>query len=143
MLIRAAEQLYGDSTGQQFNAVWDTGATHSCISNAVAQTLKLPVSGKRPIKGVNSSGVASTYFVDLLLPSQVTISAVDVAAVDVFGCDMLIGMDIISLGDFTISNHGVTEFSFSIPPHENKFDLVERSEKVNKRLLKEAARKPR
>jgi Aspartyl protease len=133
--IRPAKQLYGDSAGQQFNAIWDTGATHSCISHAVVKALKLPASGKRPVKGVNSSGVASTYFVDLLLPSSVTVAQVEVAAVDV-GCDILIGMDVISLGDFTICNHGVTEFSFSIPAHENKFNLVERSEKVNKRLLK-------
>lgn len=131
--------LYGDSSGQQFDAVWDTGATHTCISHGVVQALSLPVSGKRPVKGVNSSGVASTYFVDLLLPSQVTVSEVEVAAVDV-GCDVLIGMDVISLGDLTICNHGVTEFSFSIPAHEHKFNLVERSDKLNERVLKKAAR---
>ncbi|MEP6821023.1 MAG: retroviral-like aspartic protease family protein [Chthoniobacterales bacterium] len=143
VLIRASKQLYGESGGRQFTAVWDTGATHSCISHAVAKILKLPISGKRPIKGVNSEGVAPTYFVDLLLPSQVTIAAVEVAAVDVSGCDILIGMDVISLGDLTICNHGGTEFSFSIPAHEHKFDLVERSDKVNKRLLKGAVKKPR
>jgi len=133
--VRPAKQLYGDSNGQQFNAVWDTGATHSCISHAVVKALNLPATGKRPVKGVNSSGVANTYFVDLLLPSQVTVAQVEVAAVEV-GCDILIGMDIICLGDLTICNHGSTSFSFSIPAHDSKFDLVERADKLNKRLLK-------
>jgi hypothetical protein len=47
--------------------------------------------------------------------------------------DLLIGMDIILLGDFSISNcGGKTLFSFAIPPFENKTDLYEKALAVNK-----------
>jgi hypothetical protein len=37
------------------------------------------------------------------------------------GVEVLIGMDIISMGDFNISNaNGKTLFSFVIPPYKNK-----------------------
>jgi hypothetical protein len=42
--------------------------------------------------------------------------------------DMLIGMDIIQLGDFSISNGaGKTLFTFAMPPFENKTDLYEKA----------------
>jgi hypothetical protein len=42
--------------------------------------------------------------------------------------DLLIGMDIILLGDFSISNgDGKTLFSFAIPPFENKTDYYEKA----------------
>jgi len=43
-------------------------------------------------------------------------------------------MDIILLGDFSISNGGGrTLFSFAIPPFENKTDHYEKALAVNKR----------
>jgi hypothetical protein len=45
---------------------------------------------------------------------------------------MLIGMDIIGLGDFSISNgENSTLFSFAVPPFTNKVDLVEKAEVSN------------
>jgi hypothetical protein len=47
--------------------------------------------------------------------------------------DMLVGMDIIRLGDFSISNGaGKTLFTFAMPPFENKTDLYEKALAVNK-----------
>ena len=44
--------------------------------------------------------------------------------------DLLVGMDIIQLGDFSISNGaGKTLFTFAMPPFEDKIDLYERSVK--------------
>lgn len=46
-------------------------------------------------------------------------------------------MDIIQRGDFSIANgSGETLFSFSMPPHERKIDLVERAYKLNDRKNK-------
>ena len=45
---------------------------------------------------------------------------------------MLIGMDIISLGDFAISNSGNrTLFSFVCPPFADKIDLLDKANKIN------------
>jgi hypothetical protein len=45
---------------------------------------------------------------------------------------MLIGMDIIGLGDFSISNgENSTLFSFAVPPFTNKVDLLEKAEVSN------------
>jgi hypothetical protein len=47
---------------------------------------------------------------------------------------MLVGMDIIRLGDFSISNGaGKTMFTFVMPPFENKTDLYEKAIAVNKK----------
>lgn len=47
--------------------------------------------------------------------------------------DILIGMNIIRLGDLAISSgNGETLFSFAIPPFENKTDLLEKANRVNK-----------
>jgi hypothetical protein len=43
-------------------------------------------------------------------------------------------MDIIQLGDFSISNGGgETLFSFAIPPFKNKTDYFEKALSINKR----------
>jgi hypothetical protein len=54
--------------------------------------------------------------VDFVLPNGVQIQT-EVTSCDSLGnCDALIGMDIITLGDFSISNYGKkTTFSFRIP----------------------------
>ena len=45
---------------------------------------------------------------------------------------MLIGMDIIRLGDFSISNGaGKTLFTFAMPPFDDKIDLYEKAISVN------------
>jgi hypothetical protein len=47
--------------------------------------------------------------------------------------DMLIGMDIIRLGDFSISNGaGKTTFTFAMPPFDDKIDLYEKAIAVNR-----------
>ena len=52
------------------------------------------------------------------------------------GCDVLIGMDIICLGDLAITNHdGKTIMTFSIPSHK-PLCFVERAEKLNEPLFK-------
>ena len=73
--------------------------------------------------------------IDILLPNNVLGSNVVVVEGLPAGCDILIGMNIIQAGDFHISNHdGKTEFSFCMPPHENRIDLVEKSDRVNERI---------
>ena len=49
--------------------------------------------------------------------------------------DLLIGMDIIQLGDFHISNTGGhTLFSFVVPPLPEQFDLTKKADVLNNQV---------
>jgi len=120
--------------GKQFTAVWDTGANHTSITPNVSKALNLISSGKTEVRGVNSINEVNTYEIDIGLPNGVLVSDITVSENIIAGCDVLIGMDIIQMGDFAISNAGgKTTFSFCIPYHDKPIDLLERSLKINKR----------
>ena len=70
------------------------------------------------VNTANGTVIQKTYIVDLRLPNGVLIKGITVTEVPALsgGCDALIGMDVISLGDFSITNHkGVTCMSFRVP----------------------------
>jgi len=104
---------------EKFVAIWDTGATSSVITPAVVKKLGLIASGKTNIHGVaGSKNDADTYFVTFILPNNVRVEGVRVTEVPQMAgnADMLIGMDIITLGDFSVTNvGGKTIYSFRIP----------------------------
>ena len=99
-------------------ALWDTGATNTCISDNVVKALNLVPTGKGEIHTPSGSKIVNTYLVDIYLPNKVKIAGTVVNGTDIGdqGIDLLVGMDIIALGDFAISQYGgVTTFSFCFP----------------------------
>jgi len=117
-----------------FKAIWDTGATNTVITQKVVDALNLMPTGKVQMFAVNNSSSVDTYIIDLGLPMGVLFQNVNVLCGDINNTDILIGMDIIQSGDFSISNaNGKTHFSYCLPPHTNPVCLVEKSNKVNKR----------
>ncbi len=99
-----------------FTALWDTGATRSAITAAVAEALCLTSVGKATVRGIHGMGVMPTYVISLWLPHQVCFSELAVLEGGFGGCDLLIGMDVIRRGDFAISNfHGRTNLTFRMP----------------------------
>lgn len=103
----------------ELNAIWDTGATSTCISNKVAASLGLVPDGKERIGTAGGSVIVSTYIIDVLFPGHVFKQHIEAAACDM-DIDVLIGMDIISCGDFSVTNAGLgTLFSFRIPSRES------------------------
>ena len=99
-----------------FNGLWDTGATNSVITQDVATKLELIPEGTSTVFHAQGSTVVPKYFVNLGLPNGVEIVGVQVSQGDLKSCDLLIGMDIINLGDFAITNKdGVTMLSFIMP----------------------------
>ncbi|GHT89263.1 hypothetical protein FACS1894137_18220 [Spirochaetia bacterium] len=116
-------------------AVWDTGATHSMITQETAQKLDLPVVDTGRVRGVNSSAIADIVLLSIGLPNGVLIPDIRVIVSTLGGQeDMLIGMDIIRLGDFSISNaNNETLFSFAIPPFPEKIDLAAKSKTENRK----------
>lgn len=101
----------------QFSAVWDTGATNSAISQNAVDQLGLKPIGMTQVQGVGGTHVQEVYLVAMLLPNGVGYSSVRVTKANLGPTtDVLIGMDIIGSGDFSVTNKGgVTKFSFRHP----------------------------
>jgi predicted aspartyl protease len=102
----------------KINAIWDTGATSTAITQNVVDKLGLLPTGMTNVHTANGTALQNTYIVDVRLPNQVQVKDVTVTAAAAFssGCDALIGMDIIGLGDFSVTNYnGETCMSFRIP----------------------------
>ena len=103
-------------------ALWDTGATRTCVSEEVAKELELIPTGKEIINTPSGSSNQNTYLIDLLLPNGVVIGEMMIldAKIGNQKIDMLIGMDVITLGDFSVSNNnGKTYFTFRIPSQKH------------------------
>lgn len=123
--------------------LWDTGAVNSAITEKAASILNLPVIRKTNVRGVHGVKEVNVYFVEIVLNNPtITVKCL------VTGCDelsddgkidMLIGMNIISKGDFSISNYeGKTTMSFRVPPLEKK-DYVAEINEFNSILKKHKA----
>ena len=110
---------------KKWRGLWDTGASKSSIDKRVVNELNLIPVGKGTISTANGVVLVNTYFIDLTLPNHVTVQNVLVSGADLGSdIDVLIGMDIIRHGDFSITNtNGSTTFSFRIPSI-NEIDYV-------------------
>lgn len=103
-------------------AQWDTGATGTCISKQVVAKLGLQPTGMINVQTPSGIGTMNKYMVNLTLNNELTILDFPVMDSEIGsqGIDVLIGMDIISIGDFAVSNfEGRTQFSFRIPSQEH------------------------
>ncbi len=122
----------GRSRPAFFDAIWDTGATNSGISDRVVEACGLaPVSfgSVRTTHDVKED--VPLYMITFHLPGEVNVTNVLVAG----GCedDILIGMDIITLGDFAVTTfEGSTRFTFRYPS-QGHIDFVEEAEREEKR----------
>jgi len=101
-------------------ALWDTGASGSVISPGVAKVLKLQPVGVANVTHAGGTSQCSTYLVNLELPNGVGIIGVQTSEFHgQDGFDVIVGMDIISLGDFALTHQdGKTCASFRIPSVE-------------------------
>lgn len=101
---------------------WDTGATGTCISKQLVSKLNLLPIGKINVQTPSGIGIMNQYMVNLILNNEVRFRnwVVMDSEIGNQGIDVLIGMDIISKGDFAISNYdGKTQFSFRLPSQEH------------------------
>jgi len=112
-----------DGKPLEFTAVWDTGATNSVITADVARRLNLCSEGSTLINGVTGSQFVDSYLVTFILPNGFRKDIFTAACSEAIGCDVLIGMDIISIVDFAITRGSQgTTFSFKTP-HGNEIDF--------------------
>ena len=116
-LINDVEVFYNGKS-IKCRALWDTGATNCCVSQDVVNQLSLISTGKTNMRTPNQTSERDTYLVDVALPNSVRINDVCVIDSDIGNQNigMLIGMNIINLGDFAVSNfQGKTTFTFRMP----------------------------
>ncbi|MEW6235740.1 MAG: aspartyl protease family protein [Candidatus Omnitrophota bacterium] len=109
-----------DYPGVEFWAIWDTGATKSLITNVVVEKLKLKPIGVARVCTASGENISNKYIVNIGLPNKVGVPEVIVTeGILTDSVDVLIGMDVIVMGDFAITNkNGKTVFSFRMPSLE-------------------------
>ena len=113
-------------------ALWDTGASKSVITDGLSQSLGLIPVGIREVHHGDGVSVRKEFIVNLFLPNHVGIVGILAtefpASHEQFS--VLVGMDVICLGDFSITNvNGRTWMSFRTPSCE-AIDYVEEAEKL-------------
>lgn len=115
--VSAHKELFPNAILRDYKAIWDTGATNTAISERVAKECNLIPISKGISNTANGQRTVNVYVIDLYLPNNVIIGGVratEFTAVE--GSDLLIGMDVIGMGDLAISNYqGKTCFSFRVP----------------------------
>ena len=123
---------------KKWRGVWDTGAKTSSVHKRIVNELGLYAVNDWTMQTANGIAIVTTYFVDITLPNNVMVSNILVSASDLGDeTDVLIGMDIISQGDFSISNvNGSTTFSFRIPSVK-EIDYVKEANDTNRCLPSE------
>ena len=124
-----------NTEGIKINAIWDTGATNSSLSPKIATNLGLNPIDTVFVRGVHDTKIADVVIVSIGLSNGLCLTGKRFSVCEIPGADVLIGMDIIMLGDLAISNgDGKTRFSFVIPPFKNKASFTEKADTINKRL---------
>jgi len=101
----------------KLRAIWDTGASGSVVNMKTAAKTGLQAIGYTPVETTNGKYSAPVYICDMYLPAGVVVPAVEMTGGQLGdNVDMLIGMDVITLGDFSITNlGGDTWFTFRVP----------------------------
>jgi hypothetical protein len=124
-------------TPVKIDAFWDTGAAVTCIKPALWNRLELcafDLDDSSVLTGVGGSVVAPYTLLHILLAPNFRLRFCQVYTLDFPGdADLLIGMDIIMLGDFVVCNaDGKASFSFAMPPFPDRIDLVDKADAANK-----------
>lgn len=101
------------------STMWDTGATNTVLSPKIIKALGIKPFAKSGVVGVGGNVDCGVYKINLGLPCGQVVC--DITAFESeLDYDMLIGMDVILLGDFCLSNKdGQSVFSFRIPSKEH------------------------
>lgn len=99
------------------NALWDTGATRSVITSETVKELNLVPAGAAEVVHFGGKQQTNTYLVNFYFPEKVIVYGVLVSESNLnSGFGVIIGMDIITQGDFAITNvNNLTWLSYRIP----------------------------
>jgi len=125
---------------KKYVCIWDTGATNSVITKKVADDLNLQPTGLAEVNHAGGKSFCNIYLVNIILPDNVVVAQVRVTEGKLISTDnipeekkpqVLIGMDIIGMGDFAVTNaNGKTTLSFRTPSVE-EIDFVPMAQASN------------
>jgi hypothetical protein len=114
-----------------FRATWDTGATESVITQSVVDACNMKPTGMTLVSHAQGESMAETYLANIGLPNGVAFVNLKVTKGILKGSDVLVGMDIITQGDFAVTNvDGKTVFSFRVPSIQ-RIDYVKAAQALN------------
>ena len=103
-------------SGIEYRAAWDTGATVTCISKRIADYLRLPIDGYTQANTAGGTILAQVVTVDVRFSNGLIFKSIPVCVAELLNYDVLIGVDIISKGDFLVQNqNGKTTVKFGVP----------------------------
>jgi predicted aspartyl protease len=126
-------QKFGlERTDADVLALIDTGATNTSISNKLAASLGLETIAQCRVDAAGGTHRANVYSIDVLLRNMVNFTNIRAAefikTIQIF--DIIIGMDILTMGDLAITNHNHrTVLSFRVPPNTKHIDFVSAANK--------------
>jgi predicted aspartyl protease len=121
-----------DRTEADVLALIDTGSTNTSVSNRLAAGLGLEVVEQCWVDAAGGTHQSNVYSIDVLLRNMVSFTNIRAAefvkTTQIF--DVIIGMDILTLGDLAITNHNhQTVLSFRVPPDTKHIDFVSEAKK--------------
>lgn len=119
-----------NSKNAEVNALWDTGATRTCISERLATNLGLMADGQETLRVADGCEIQSNVYSVQMTMGKFTIDFIRICELpyDANSYDVIIGMDIMTKGDMSIINfNGTTVLSFREPSLEtiNYVDEIE------------------
>lgn len=124
--LQPSPNINKPSDAKKYKALWDTGATGSVITRKVVDECGLKPISVAKVHHAQGESTTHVYLISVFLPNNVYFPTLRVTEGVLPGdVEVLIGMDIITRGDFAISNKdGKTTFSFRMPSLE-RMDFVE------------------
>lgn len=139
-VIKTDVSISNPKTGKSLGTkgIWDTGATSSVITKSTAQALGLIPIGMTRVIGVHGAKIVPVYRVSITLNNENISLETEVTECEELSgthdTGMLVGMNIIGMGDFSVSNfNGETTMTFRVPSLE-KIDYVSEISEHNKML---------
>ena len=97
-------------------AMWDTGSNATILSTKLVSELRPDQFGQGGMTGIGGQSEGDTYLMHVSLPTGDIITYQEVYEANLGDYDAIIGMDIITRGNFHLDcDHGETLFSFELP----------------------------
>lgn len=113
-------------------ALWDTGCSGVAISQRVVDELGLVGNGVATIHNAGETYQSPYYPIAVQLPNKTDIHFLRATLAKTHGFDILIGMQIISMGDFAVTNYnGQMCMTFRVPSIKRE-DFVAENKKYEK-----------
>jgi predicted aspartyl protease len=128
------EEKKDDIKISPYQGIWDTGASNSVITKKVIDELGLQPISKVKVHTASGEYDSDVFLVNVVLPGNVAVAGVRVTEGKISGADTLIGMYIINMGDFSITNYNnKTTMSFRTPSlYEIDYVKETRKESMNR-----------